>query len=105
MKKPDEKTKRFAKKALIFETALTDCYREEGERELEAFPRMHLTEEELTEDFQAMIYALYDLHQRITEDPMDVLEFTYLMNRLVFQHLLEKRDSNGTDEAEKDDCP
>ncbi len=105
MKKPDEKTKRFAEKALMFETALTDCYREEGERELEAFPRMHLTEEELTEDFQAMIYALHDLHQRITEDPMDVLEFTYLMNRLVFQHLLEKRDSNGTDEAETDDCP
>ena len=38
MKKPDEKTKRFAKKALMFETALTDCYREEGERELGHFP-------------------------------------------------------------------
>ena len=52
-----------------------------------------------------MIYALYDLHQRITEDPMDVLEFTYLMNRLVFQHLLEKRESDGTDEAETNDGP
>ena len=44
-------------RALRFTVALVDVYRDEDERELEAFEKLDFSED-LTEDFTAMLLAL-----------------------------------------------
>lgn len=76
-------------KIVVFMSALSDVYRDEDVREGTAIPTIEFKEEELTEDFTAMVYAVYMMYKRITDDDVDVLGFTHLMNRLIFQALME----------------
>lgn len=78
----------FERKIMNFAVALKDVYRDEDERESIAMPKMELKEEELTEDFTAMIYAQWALYRQITDDDVDIFGFTHLMNRLVLQKLM-----------------
>ncbi len=45
--------------------------------------------ENLTEDFTAMVFALNMFYNNITGDTMDIIEFTHLLNTLAVQHLME----------------
>lgn len=74
-------------KILTFLSALQDCYKEEGERELEILQKLEFKEEELTDDFIAMLEAQAILYRKITGDEQDLIGFTHILNRLVFQYL------------------
>ena len=71
---------------LHFLTALQDCYKDEDERESAVIEKLELSNEELTDDFFAIIQAFFILYKRITgDDKIDILGFTHILNRLVFQ--------------------
>lgn len=85
----------FTNKVLHFATALTDVYKVEEEKEINLLVPLELKEDELTEDFTAMIYAMWTFYKQITEEDLDILGFTHIINRLVVLKLM--RD-NGVDE-------
>lgn len=84
----------FERKIFNFTVALQDMYKNEDDREGSIIKKMDLREETLTEDFTAMIYAQWVLYQRITGDDTDIFGFTHLCNRLIFQRLVEEKDTN-----------
>lgn len=53
---------------------------------------MEFNEEELTEDFTAMIFAVFVVYKTIADDEdVDFIGFTHLANRLAVQHLMEEK--------------
>ena len=83
------KEQEFDKRMKKFATALWDLYSDEEEREGTETPKIELREENLTDDFTAMIMAVHLLYIGITGDDTDLIGFTHIANRLVFQWLLE----------------
>lgn len=83
------KLEKFEQKVLIFITNLNNSYRDEEDREDAG--KLELKESELTEDFTAMLYALYLHYSRLTGDDIDFISFTHLCNRLAIQHLMEPK--------------
>lgn len=79
---------KFDNKIMVFLAALSDVYKDEGERESFAIPHLDLKENELTEDFTAMVYAVYMMFKQITGDDTDIIGFTHTINRLIVQHLM-----------------
>ena len=82
----------FDKRIEKFVTALRDLYLDVEEREGAETPKIELEEENLTDDFTAMIIAVHLLYIGITGDDTDLIGFTHIANRLVFQWLLEHSD-------------
>lgn len=84
---------KHANKVLQFMSALQDCYKDEEDRESMMLPKMKLSNDELTDDFIAMLEAQHLLYKRITGDEQDLLGFTHILNRLAFQHIIELREN------------
>ena len=83
----------FNKRVEKFATALRDLYLDVDEREGAEMPKIELEEENLTDDFTAMIMAVHLLYISITgDDEVDLIGFTHMVNRLVFQWLMENGD-------------
>jgi TolB-like protein len=82
-------------KALRFLTALMDVYRDEENRELEAFPPMEFADD-VTEDFTAMLLAMKVIVERVTGYDGDIIDFTHMLNKLAVQYIME---NNGTVEG------
>lgn len=82
----------FDKRIEKFVTALRDLYLDEDEREGTEIPKIELNEDDLTDDFTAMIMAVHLLYIGITGHDTDLIGFTHIANRLVFQWLLENGD-------------
>lgn len=78
----------FENKVLCFMSAIGNAYKDDEERE--DFPKLELKNEELTEDFTAILMAQFILYQRITGDETDLIGFTHVLNRLALQHIMEK---------------
>lgn len=68
-----------------------DVYKNEEEKESTGLIPLELKDEELTEDFTAMIYAMWSIYNLITEDDVDVIGFTHIINRLVIQEFMEDK--------------
>lgn len=86
------KKDKFAEKTMYFLAALSDVYRDEENRELQALPPLDITKEDLTQNFQAMIWAMLLFYERVSgEQDTDILDFTALINRLAVQRLLEEQ--------------
>ena len=84
----------FNKRVEKFVTALRDLYLDADEREGTEMPKVELKEENLTDDFTAMIIAVHLLYASITgDDDTDLIGFTHMVNRLAFQWLL--KNGNG----------
>ncbi|MCJ8020791.1 hypothetical protein MUY40_28015 [Blautia sp. NSJ-159] len=84
----------FDKRIEKFVTALGDLYLDVEERKGAETPKIELEEENLTDDFTAMIIAVHLLYVSITgDDDTDLIGFTHMVNRLVFQWLL--KNGNG----------
>lgn len=81
--------KPFDQKMLHFAVALSDAYKEDDEKEGLALAPLEMKKDELTEDFTAMIYAQWMLYRKVTGDDIDILGFTHVANRLVFQQVLK----------------
>ena len=60
-----------------------------SEEHQEYTQQMTLDDENLTEDFTAMVFALNVFFNKVTGRDIDVIDFTHLMNKLAFQHLME----------------
>lgn len=82
---------KFNDKVLHFVTALIDVYKNAEEKESTGLIPLELKNEELTEDFTAMIYAMWATYVNITEESVDVVGFTHIINRLVFQKFVEDK--------------
>ena len=82
---------KFNDKVLHFVTALIDVYKNEEEKESTGLIPLELKNEELTEDFTAMIYAMWAIYVDITKESVDVIGFTHIINRLVFQKFMEDK--------------
>lgn len=79
----------FNERVEKFVTVLRDLYLDEDEREGTEIPKIELNEDDLTDDFTAMIMAVHLLYIGITGHDTDLIGFTHIANRLVFQWLLE----------------
>ena len=80
-------------KAIHFLVALSDVYRDVEKRELPAFDKLELGED-LNEDLTAMLLAMSAFVQKASNWDGDLLEFTYMLNKLVFQYLTEGNADN-----------
>lgn len=49
-------------------------------------------QDNLTEFFTAAIIAISNLQNRITGNKKNYLEFSYLVNQLIVQHIIEQRE-------------
>lgn len=79
---------KFENKIRHFLTALTDVYKTEEDKEATTLSPLDFAEGKLTEDFTAMIYAMWGMYFEITGNEIDVIGFTHIMNRLVIQKLM-----------------
>ena len=77
-------------KIMNFITTITNAYR--AEENQEPVQKMQLTNDSLTEDFTAMVYALHTFFNEVTGQGIDIIDFTHLLNKLVVQNLLENRE-------------
>lgn len=83
---------KIEEKIMAFVTAMTDVYRDEESRELEAFGKMDFSED-VTEDFTAMLVAMKIIFNKITSDTdSDIIDFTHLLNKLAVQYVMEGDD-------------
>ncbi len=80
--------KKVEEKALHFLTALSDVYRDEENRELEAFGKMQFSED-VTEDFTAMLLAMKTFFDRLAGNDDDLIDFTHILNKLAVQYIME----------------
>lgn len=81
-------------KVLHFLSALQDVYKDPEEREIADIPKLELSNDEITDDFFAIIQAFFVFYKRITrDDSIDLLGFSHLLNRLVFQFTDVKEES------------
>ena len=77
-------------KALHFLTALFDVYRDEENRELQAFSKLDAADD-VTEDITALLVAMKVLVDTLVgDDGRDLIDFTHVLNKLAVQHLMEK---------------
>lgn len=81
------------KKAMHFIAALSDVYRDEESRELQAYSAIEFSDD-VTEDFTAMLIAMNLIFDRITGHEGDLIDFTHVLNKLAVQHIMDG-DSNG----------
>ncbi len=80
--------KKIEEKALHFLTALSDVYRDEENRELEALGKMEFSED-MAEDFTAMLLAMKIIFDRISGSDGDLIDFTHVLNKLAVQYIME----------------
>ena len=79
-------------KIINFMEAIKNAYRsEENQVPVE---QMKLDDDNLTEDFTAMAYALNVIFNQATGQDIDIVDFTHLLNKLVVQDLLEQKEVN-----------
>lgn len=77
-------------KIINFMEAIKNAYRtEENQVPLH---KMQLNDDNLTEDFVAIVYALNIFMREVTEQEFDIVDFTNLLNKLVVQYLLEQKE-------------
>lgn len=76
-------------KIYAFVTAIVNSYKEYYERE--DFAKLELKEEDLTEDFTAMLIALKVFYTDATGDDIDLIGFTHILNRLAIQYVMEEK--------------
>lgn len=86
----------FNERVEKFVTVLRDLYLDEDEREGTEIPKIELNENNLTDDFTAMIMAVHLLYISITgDDEVDLIGFTHMVNRLVFQWLMRNKEQEA----------
>lgn len=87
----------FNERVEKFVTVLRDLYLDEEEREGTEIPKIELNEDDLTDDFTAMIMAVHLLYIGITGDDTDLIGFTHMVNRLVFQWYMKNQERESED--------
>lgn len=78
-------------KTINFLTVIKNAYRDEENQV--PVEQMKLNDDNLTEDFTAMAYALNVFFNQVTGQGIDIVDFTHLFNKLVVQNLLEEMET------------
>jgi hypothetical protein len=81
--------KMIEQKVLCFLTALMDVYRDEENRELDAFDSLEFSDD-VTEDFTAMLLAMKAMFVKVCGDDADLIDFTHILNKIAVQYIMEK---------------
>ena len=76
-------------KIINFIMAIGNAYRDEESRV--HIQQMKL-DDNLTEDFTAIVFALKMFFKQTTGQEIDIIDFTHLLNKLVVQHLIESKE-------------
>lgn len=79
-------------KIINFMEAIKNAYRSEENQV--SLQKMQLNDDNLTEDFTAMAYALNVIFNQATGQDIDIVDFTHLLNKLVVQSLLEEMEAH-----------
>ena len=77
-------------KIINFMEAIKNAYRSEENQV--SLQKMQLNDDNLTEDFVAIAYALNMFMREVTEQEIDIVDFTNLLNKLVVQYLLQQKE-------------
>lgn len=86
---------KFSEKVINLGTSLMNTYKDEESRDY--VDQLEMDKEELTEDFTAMLYAMYFIYKRMVDDSEDIIGFTHLLNRLAIQHIMENEGDEAND--------
>lgn len=78
---------KFNDKVMNFLIAIANVYKSEENQD--AVQTMELNDENITEDLTALLYAFEVFFHQITGEGMDIIDFTHLLNKLAFQHLMD----------------
>lgn len=90
----------FETKCLYFIAALKDIYRDSESKESMDI-KLEINNDTLTEDFTAMLFAMFMFYTQITGDETDLVGFTHLLNRLAMQHVMRKENEDETSDDEQ----
>lgn len=85
---------KICEKALHFLAALSDVYRDEENRDLDAFLAIEFSED-VTEDFTAMLIAMAVIFNGVVENDVDLIDFTHILNKLAVQYIMDGGTNNG----------
>ena len=77
-------------KIINFMEAIKNAYRSEENQV--SLQKMQLNDDNLTEDFVAIAYALNMFMREVTKQEIDIVDFTNLLNKLVVQYLLQQKE-------------
>ena len=89
--------KNFDRKALIFNQSIRNAYIEEEQRP--DYGKLDLNEDELTEDFTAMLYGLYIFYKELIDENCDLIDFIGILNRLAVQKIVEDSEEKSNEET------
>lgn len=84
------KLRKFNNKVLTFMVGISNAYKSEEEKE--GLPKLELIEDELTEDFIAMLMSMKLWYVKLTGDDTDLIGFTHILNRLAVQHCMDSKE-------------
>ena len=92
--------KRTHQKVLQFLTAIKDVYRDEEDRQLNAFSKLDLTSGDLTDDVIAILLAAQLFVESLTGFDGDLIEFTHLLNKLAVQYLMDTEEGDNDEQED-----
>lgn len=84
-------------KVKAFATAISDVYREEGEREIYAFQKLEL-KDDFTGDLTAMLIAMQLVAQKVTRSNWDIIDFTHVLNKIAVQYVMDEKEETPNDD-------
>lgn len=95
---------RIEEKARAFQLAMSDLYNDPEHRNPENYIKLDAEDgQDMTEDFLAMIIAMYYLYRMFSDGGEDLLGFTHTLNRIAVKYLLEpdeeRKEGNADDEG------
>ncbi|WP_337675434.1 hypothetical protein [Huintestinicola sp.] len=89
---------------IIFLTAISDAFRDEEDRELNAVGKIDIPEDgNATPIFTDLFYAFKIFYTQMSGDNVDPIEFIGVLTRLVFQDQLN--DNSEAEDNSSDDFP
>lgn len=77
-------------KIINFMQAIKNAYRDEENQV--PLQKMQLNDDNLTEDIVAIVCALNMFMREVTEQELDIIDFTNLLNKVVVQYLLKQKE-------------
>lgn len=82
------------RKALVFNQCIKNAFLEEENRV--DFSKIEFNENNLTEDFKAILLGFYAFYKEFIDKDCDILEFISVLNKLAVQRIFEEYENEET---------
>lgn len=76
----------LTRKALLFNQYLKNAYRDEDDQVF--YEKLELKEEDLTEDFTAILVGLHVYYKELIDEDCDLIDFIAILNKLAVQRVI-----------------